>query len=355
MKFFDNIRAFYQKIGLPQKDVQNRFMMFLVKWRLSFLFGVVSFVVCLCFITAYFYRTYAIGTLKIQFEELEKNLQSIGYDFAYDDLRFYSFSPWQIMRAKNFRIYSLDEKNFFQWNAEEFNIDVGLWNIQKVGIYLGRNHTLQIGSQEWPVHFDESNIKMRLKKGKFKELLMSFKGITVKNLAFVDSLQTQIKHQHSPFAFTKTDLKGLTIDDATGWPLNKKVDHFYLYSSLQGSWDSDVSASDAFYEWIDKGGYVQVNKMILNWKPLIMVANGDIHFDENANSTISLNTASLAMLETIDKLDENNFISKKGAFVVKLLLNNKAIQQNPADQYKTVVTPLKISKDAVLLENIKLR
>ena len=137
--------------------------------------------------------------------------------------------------------------------------------------------------------------------------------------------------------------------------MNKQIDHFYLYTSMQGYWDEDILISEAFFDWIDRGGYLDVHKGILNWKPLIMVANGNIHFNEKAEPTISLNTASLALPETIDKLNENGFISNKGTFVVKLLLENKAIQQNPTDKYKTVVSPLKISPEEITLENIKLR
>lgn len=352
MKFLENIK---QKIKEIVSVDKIPFRAFWKRWWLSFVTGIVAFIICFCFLTTYFHRSYAIGVLKNQFEELEKNLQSVGYDFAYDELRFSVFSPWQIMRVKNFRIYSLDEQNFWQWNMEEFNVDVGLWNIRKVGFYLGHRHTLQIGKREWPIYFDESEIGVRLKNGAFKEFLMSIKGMAVRDLMTVDTVQAKVKHQHNPLANTKIDIKGVTIDDMTGWPLNKKLDHFYLDSSLLGNWDSDVPASEAFYEWVDKGGYVDVNKVILNWKPLIMVANGDIHFNENADPTISLNTASLALLETLDKLNDNNFVSKKGVFVVKLLLNNKAVQRSPTDEYKTIVTPLKISKDAVLLENIKIK
>lgn len=355
MNVFERIKPVLNKIKIPEVLKKYKISSFWHKWYLAVLSGILSFVICLCVLSAYFCRTYAIGTIKNQFEVLEKDLQSVGYDFAYDDLRFFTFSPWQVMRIKNFRIYSLDDKNFFQWTLQEFNIDVGLWNLKKVGVYLGHNHTIQIGTHEWPVFLKKSDVRVRLKKGQFKEFLLSIKGVNVENSLAIKSVEAQIKHQHSPFAYLKTDIKGVIIDDATGWPLNKKIDHFYLYSTLQGDWDEDAPTSDAFYEWIDKNGYIRVNKAILNWKPLIMVANGDIRFNENADPIISLNTASLAMLETLDKLDENNFVSKKGAFVIKLLLNNKAVQQNPADKYKTVVTPLKITKDAIFLENIKLK
>jgi hypothetical protein len=84
----------------------------LFKYRIMLISAFISAVIMFVVMSALFCRSYAIGVLKNSFEELEKDLQSIGYDYAYDDMNFYLFSPWQIMRAKNFRIYSLDDKNF---------------------------------------------------------------------------------------------------------------------------------------------------------------------------------------------------------------------------------------------------
>ena len=353
MSFIKNI---WQNMLSPIKKLcASLYGEFWRRYKLAIITGVTSFVICLAFVVSFLSRSYAIGILKNQFEELEKNLQSMGYDYAYDELRFYTFSPWQIMRAKNFRIYSLDETDFWQWNIDEFDINVGIWNFEKVRFYLGHKQSIQIGTEEREIYLSESDIQLRLKYGKIKELLVFLDGLNIKNLVSVDNVQAQIKHQNTPFLYGKFDIKGIHIDDMTGWPMNKQIDHFYLYSSLQGFWDEDVLLSEAFYDWIERGGYLDVHKMILNWKPLIMVGNGDIRFNEKAEPTLSLNTASLALQETVDKLNENGFISNKGTFVVKLLLENKAVLQNPSDKYKTVVSPLKIGPEGISLENIHLR
>lgn len=325
------------------------------RYRILAVSSLIAFVFCLWLLTIFFSRSYAIGILKNQFEELEKNLQSMGYDFAYDNVHFYSFSPWQIMRVKNFRIYSLDEKDFFQWSAEELNVDVGLFNTKAVDIYLGNQQSVQINKKVWQIFLPGADIKLRVKKGTAKEINLSVKDVQVENLCSVSALSLRIKHQEIPYLSWVLDVQGVNIDDMTGWPLNKHINHIYVDSALQGEWDKDVLFSEAFFEWIDKGGQLAVQKAILNWKPLIMVANGSITFNENAEPTVSLNTASLAMMEVLDKLNENKFISNKGTYVAKILLGNKAVQQNVTDKYKTVVTPLKISKDGVVLENIKLR
>ena len=325
------------------------------RYRFLWLSCLVSFFVCLWVMTVFFGRLYAIGTLKDQFEELERNLQSMGYDFAYDDLHFYSFSPWQIMRAKNFRIYSLDEKDFFQWTAEELNVDVGFFNAKSVDIYLGTQQSIQINQKVWRIFLPGADVKVRLKNDAAKELNLSIKDVQIENLCLIDSLYLHIKHQKMPYLSLKMDVQGVHIDNMTGWPLNKDISHIYVDGSVQGDWDTDVLFSEAFYEWIDKGGQFIVQKAILNWKPLIVVANGQVTFNENVEPMVSLNTASLALLDVLDKLSENNYISNKGAFVAKILLGNKAVQQNVTDKYKTVVSPLKISKDGVVLENIKIR
>ncbi|MBR1605620.1 MAG: DUF2125 domain-containing protein [Alphaproteobacteria bacterium] len=325
------------------------------RYRILLLSGLISFGICLWLMTMFFSRSYAIGILKSKFDELEKNLQSIGYDFAYDNLRFYSFSPWQIMRIKNFRIYSLDEKDFVQWTTEELNVDVGLFNRSTVDIYLGSQQNFQVNKRIWRIFLPGADIQLRLKNDAAKEINLSVKDIQIENLCSVKTLSLHAKHQQTPYLSWSLDVQGVDIDDMTGWPLNKHISHIYLDNHIQGNVENDVLLSEAFYDWVDKGGEIVVQKAILNWKPLIMVANGHITFNENADPVVSLNTASLAMLETLDRLSENKYVSNKGTFVAKILLGNKAVQQNVTDKYKTVVTPLKISKDGVILENIKIR
>ena len=325
------------------------------RWRWVLISGILSALLCFAFMVMLFSRNYAIGVLKSKFDDLEKNLQSMGYDYAYDDLRFYSFSPWQIMRVKNFRIYSLDDKDFWQWQSDELDLDVGLWNMDKVDVYIGRQQTFTHGDKKWFVQLDKSSMQFRLKYGALKEILFRADNMIVKDLFALETLYAQVKYQNQPYMIAKFDAKGGQIAPQVNWSLNRQLDHFYTNVSMNGTWDNEVLFSEAFYDWVEKGGNLSVHKVILNWKPLIVVGNGDILFDEDGDPTALLNTASLALPETIEKLNAEGFISNKTAFVLKILLNNKAIQQNETDQYKTVVSPLKISKDAIVLENIKIK
>lgn len=317
--------------------------------------GFVSAVLCFSFMVTFFNRNYAIGMIKNQFGELERVLNSLGYDYAYDNVTFYSFSPWQIMRIKNLRIYSLDEDNFVQWSIDDFNVDVGLWKHNKIRVFLGSKQSLQIGKDVWNVYLPDSELDVKVKANNFQKAVLKANDIVIKNLIDIKDLSLAIdKNKMSSFE-VELDVKAIHIDDMTGWKLNKDVDHVYIKSSLQDYLNFDMDIAESLYEWSDRGGKLVVEKMILNWKPLIMVANGDVSFNKKFEPKISLNTASFALIETLEKLNTHGFISNKGTFVVKILLNNKAVRQKSSDKYKMVKSPLKITKDKVLLENIRIR
>lgn len=325
------------------------------RYWLVILSALITALVCLSILLSYFSRNYAIDIIKSHVEKVSEALQVMGYDIAYDELAFYSMSPWQIMRVKNFKIYSLDESNFWQWNVDELSVDVGVWDNDKIDIFLGNKQSFQYMSSLWKIAVSDVSCNLNFEKESFKNLHLNASGVSVKNLLVADSVDIKIKKDDFSYFNSELDAKGITIDDMTGWALNKKIDHAYVNTLLQLYLGDDVTLSEAIYEWVDRGGKIDIKKLILNWKPLIVVANGDVEFNEKNGPVVSLNTASLALLETLDRLNENGYISNKGTFVSKILLNNKAVQQKPSDKYKTIVTPLKISKDAITLENIKIR
>ena len=52
---------------------------------------------------------------------------------------------------------------------------------------------------------------------------------------------------------------------------------------------------------------------------------------------------------------QDNFLERKGVFVAKILLNNKAFKLNPEDKYYTVTTEININSNQILIENIPLK
>lgn len=327
----------------------------LIKYRVAVLSGTVAFLIVLGGIFIKLNRNYAVEVLKAQFSVLENSLLSAGYDFAYDNVEFYTLSPWQIMRIKNFRIYSLDAGHFNEWSVAELNINAGILRPNKVVVYLGENQSVTWRQRVWPLTVPDFKIFVDIKRDQLRRIAFKLQNISVENLLTIEQFDFTARSAGFPFMALRADIRGMLFDDILGWPLNKTIDHFYVNAFINGEIDRSAVMGEAVYDWIDRGGSIAVQKMILNWKPLIMVGNGDLTFDENLNASLHLNTASLALSETLDKLNENGYLLNKGVFVAKLLLDKKAVMQDAKDKYKTVVTPVKIDKDGVRVENIRIR
>lgn len=335
-------------------DVLEMVKRFLKKYWIAVVAGILSAVLTFSVVSAFLCRNYAIGLIKNQLYMLGMTLNSLGLDYAYDDISFYSFSPWQIMRVKNIKFYSVEDGSF-SWTIDELNVDAGLWDYEDINIFLSGKQVFQKGKNVWDVYVPVSEMSLIIKDDKFSSVSLRSEGVQVGKLGNIDDFSFQLKQDEKGVRSVELDVKGVVIDDITGWPLNKTIDHVFVKSFLQGDWNTEMTFSDAWYNWLDKDGRIIVDKIILNWKPLIMVANGDVQFNKKFEPKLSLNTASIALVDTLEKLNEHGFISNKGTFVVKILLNNKAKKQKSSDKHKMVVSPLKITKDKVLLENIRIR
>ena len=334
--------------------VLGKFKRYLIKYRIALVAGIISAVLTFSVVAAFLCRNYAIGLIKNQFYVLGTALNSVGLDYAYDDISFYSFSPWQIIRIKNIKFYSVKD-NTISWTIDELNVDVGLWDYENIHIFLSSKQTIQKGKDIWDVFVPVSEISLALKANGLEDVVLKSEDIQVKNLIKIDDLVFKIKNDEKKGISVDLNVKGVVIDDMTGWTLNKEIDHVVVEASLQEVWNEDMAFNDMVYNWLKKGGNIKVNRVILNWKPLISVASGVMQFSEKFEPKVSLNTASIALIETLEKLNDQGFISNKGTFVVKILLENKAKKQRATDKHKMVVSPLKISKDKILLENIRIR
>ncbi len=325
----------------------------LIKYQVALFSGALAFVIVLGGIFIKLNRTYAVEILKSQFSVLENSLLSAGYDFAYDHVEFYTLSPWQIVRIKNFRIYSLDAGHADEWSVAELNINAGLLRPNKVELYLDENQSIKKSQHVWSLNIPDFKINVDIKRDQLRRIAFKLQNISVENLFTIEQFDFTARSAGFPFMALRADVRGVVFDDILGWPLNKTIDHFYVNAFINGEIDRSAVIGEAVYDWIDRGGNIAVQKMILNWKPLIMVGNGDLSFDENLNASLQLNTASLALSEVLDKLNENGYLLNKGVFVAKILLDKKA-KQDTKDKYKTVVTPVKFDKDGLSVENIRI-
>lgn len=310
-----------------------------------------------------FERHKAISRVQNEFDDFANSLAAVGYDLAYDRLTFSSFSPWQIMRVENLRIYSLDGSNYWEWKCPELALSTDLWDANKIRLHFSSRQSIQRGLKIWEVNVPQIGSEVQISKdGKLQSFSIQAQDLSVNNLFTAEQFnlagQRMAPHQikeHSPFIDLVADVRNVDIDDITGWPLNKHIDHLYLNSEVIGVLEKQPIYSESLYNWIENGGNIEIRRMIINWKPLVLVGKGDLYFDEALNPKLSVNTSSIALIETLDRLNQNGMLDDKGVFVAKILLSNKAFKKKGTDQYFTVTTPVRMDKEQVLIENIPVK
>lgn len=342
------------------KNLAKSYENFLQGFLLIIGSGVLAFALCLTSVWLVLERNQAISVIKEEIIKFENSLLAMGYDIAYDNLSFSHLSPWQMLRIENLRIYSLDASNYAQWECEEFAVSSDIFNTRKIRFHLSQKQNLQIGTKKWEVSVPNSLVELNIsKQNQIQEATLQAADVVIENLADIGSVKFALQrgnghqiNEKSPFMETLFELKDIHIDDYTAWPMNKHIDHVYLNANVIGAIEEQNIFSEALYNWIEKEGFIDIQKLIINWKPLVMVAKGDLFFNENLVPDVTLNTSSMALTDTLEKMNQNGWLEDKGVFVVKILLNNKSFKKNSTDQYFTVTTPIKLNNKQILIENI---
>jgi len=308
-------------------------------------------------------RRSLIDNIKEQILALENSLSAAGYDVAYDHLSFSYFSPWQIMRIKNLKLYSLDSSNYHEWQCDEFSLSSPAFSGDKLRFHFSSRQSFQAGNKSWDMNLPKISAELNVNHdGQFQDFRIEAENINIQKLLTLDKFkfavrQTTTKPITADGASMEIlfDAKNIRIADYTGWPLNKEIDHIYANASIIGSAESHPILGESLYTWIENDGHIELTRLIINWKPLVLVAKGELYFDEHLSLDLSLNTSSLALTETLDRLNQQGWLEDKGVFVAKILLNNKSFKKNQTDAYYTVTTPVKINNKQILIENIPVK
>ena len=138
-----------------------------------------------------------------------------------------------------------------------------------------------------------------------------------------------------------------------------KAQIFYRGNALillcfMGKIDFKNSYFDDIKSWISSSGKIDIKKLILNWKPLVLVSKGTLNIDENFSSDLKLLSTSNGMLETLDIAENEGLFDKKGVFVAKIILGNKATPSSENDGTYTIISPINWSKQGLTLESVPL-
>lgn len=315
----------------------------------------------LLIIQNYLQRRAIINHFKIEMHYVIKSLNNGGWDLAYDEVDFNSLYPFSLVTFKNLKIYSLNQN--YGWEINRLELNSGLLNSTKLSIELGAEQNLTVRNKPHKVSLGNYNFKIELPINRQpNNLTLQLQNVSISEFAEISEINLaariiapQLISEQSPSLRGYLDIHKVKLNGLLNYPLGQNIERIYLNAELLGQIKGGVNFQQALREWLSKDGHIEIKDFNLNWPPLLMVGKGNLYFNENFKPILQLNTSSKALFELINDLENKNWVDNKGAFVIKILLGNKAYKADAEDKYLTVTTPIAVRDDALLVEKIVLK
>lgn len=344
------------------KEKLKKFISNLKKYRLMFLSAVVSAVVFYGIAALLLQRAFVLNSIKGEINKAIASLNEAGYDAAYEHIGFSTFPFLPMVRIENFKIYSLRPGNYYEWSTPELTLDAGIFAPDHLSLSFDRYHEFRKNDKKYPAEFPVLDIDFHFDdKNGVTNITAEGIGLNIQGLFSVGGLKFAAQrmsplqiNELAPFFENHLDAQDIVIAEDIDIPLLKHIERLYLNANIIGVMNSSATYGESINNWLRLGGIIDIKKIIINWHPLVLVGRGDLYFNEQKEPVLHLNTSSKALLETMDKL-QDVFLDRKGVFVAKILLNNKAFKLSKDDKYDTVTTPINVNSNQILIENIPVK
>lgn len=351
---FPNFKA---KFDLITAKLQN----FVKNSGWGILAFILSFTLGIFFINLTIARSTAIKYLKAEIASLQSDLNEFGLDIAYDNYETRAVYTRPLMTFENFQLYRPGQWSFTIPNLKLKN---SIWNSRRFYILLGEQQNIQTGEKNITVTSSNAEIQIGSNDGSQLDLLLAqIKDIKVKDYLSVGELNLAGRRlgthndrgtQLSVFE-NHTEIKNLKFSGSTDYPLTSTIGRIYFKTNFMGNIKSQTPFTSALEDWLHLGGYIAIPSLVVNWEPLYLVGRGEINFNEKLIPALHLMTSSKALFKLLDDLQDRNLLSRKGVFVAKILLGNKAFKLEETDEHLSVITPIDFRDHKLAVENITIR
>lgn len=312
--------------------------------------GIGVFVVSFLVMWMVFARISGISQVKQELVKLIASLNEAGYDIAYDKISFSPISPFSIAKIKNFQLYN----NEWKWRIAELNINAGLLNFGNMSIKPSEKQEFVRDGESHPVDMSEANILLSFDNNGLYSILAEARKININGLADIKSLQAAVQRsedKETKVYVVKLDARNIDLAD-NSLNMENNIEEIFADLKINGGISNGETYRQSMRLWQENGGDIEVNKLIINWKPLVMVGKGNLAFDENLEPQLQLVTTSKGLIETLDNLGKAGAVDSKNVFVAKILLGNKAQKIAEGKDDYSIMAPIFAAPGKVMIENI---
>ena len=328
-------------------------------YKLGILSFVIAFTLGLILFSLVWERYYSVSQIKKHFLVLQNNLNKAGYDLAYENLDFSAFYPFPLLETDNFQIYKQSQDDFVSWKIENLKIKSGIFSPQDICIDVSSPQKLQIENTETPIATDGLNVCLEFDDNGLNNFTVTGHDVRFKDFADVANLSLggrkiapQSINQTAAFFDGYLRVGDFKFNGLRKYPLSQNIDNIYVHSVINGKIPQNDDYGLSLNQWLQNDGFIDIKRMVVNWSPLDLVGRGNLYFNEKFAPNLYLQTSPKGFLELLSQLQQYGYIDNKGAFVAKILLNNKSFKLESNDKYPTVITPINWRDGKLSVENI---
>ncbi|MBE6459196.1 MAG: DUF2125 domain-containing protein [Alphaproteobacteria bacterium] len=332
----------------------NRLLIF------SFLF---SFVLMFCFIAVTMIRNTMIHSFKTELLKLEKHLNEFQLDLAYDNIEFNNIFFYPLVKIDNLQIYNLQGRELWKINIATVTGRPEIFSSQKLNLSFDTPISFSYG-QKTTLLSANAGLKISAnQQGNFDTIHFRMRSIDIKDFAKIKKISFDIRSLHSmqqealimPSLESHIEIRDIELNGLLKYPLSSKIQRIYIKTNVMGSISINDSLHTGLENWLQNGGFADIQKLVINWNPLTLVGRGSINFNEQLHPRINLNTSSKALIELLTDSQKNGFLDRKGVFVANILLNAKAFKLHKDDKYLTLTTPISYQDNKLAIENVTVK
>lgn len=337
--------------------MMNKIGQFRKKYMLAITTGIGVFVLGLLIMWALLARSYGIVRFKEEFSKMIAALNQAGYDIAYDNIHFTPVSPFKIMEIQNLRIYSPGDGAYKEWLIPSLSVNANLLDYRKLTFDLAEQQSFTVGGRQYQAHCENSDVVLNFDDEGLYSLLFFVKQFTIQDFAEIKSIRIAMQRNETDGNFVMEnfwDVRNVRLLTENTWNMSEEISELYINFDLKNRFVGGGSYLAAFDAWQKNGGQIDVNKLIVDWKPLVMVARGAVEFDKGRMPRLRLISTSKELVPTLDNLEKAQIIDSKSSFVAKIILAKKSQPVVEGEDYYTIITPLEITPSQVMIEGISL-
>ncbi len=347
-----------KKIMLYFGHLWRCFSTFCHNWKsgiISFVFSFVLVFLCLYILA---HRSIVVKRIRVQLPMVISSLNELGIDLAYNEIKFNPMAFFPIVKIENPQLYSLNEDNYWSLQFNDVKGYSDIWGSPQIKFKFSPQGQLIIKDYLYDLAADKADFE--IKAGQQQKLALRFADVNIKNLASIKKatfITTSLEVPNEsvkgfPSYKSKLSIRDVKINGMVNYPLTSFIDRITAQSEIIGQFKYKDDFLTSIETWVKDGGFIDVPRLVVQWKPLTLVGRGHINIQENLQPEITFNTSSKGLLKLIKSLQDISWLTNSNVYVANILLSNKAFRLNPEDEELTITTPISYSNRRISIENL---